>query len=556
MKKAFKTIRKCVDVAEPLDTCLIRRGRYHESIQISQKSHIILKGYKKDKPIIDGSVVLNPQEGVWSLNEKGICSGTINVDVYQLFLDDDMMTNARWPNALWKENAKGERTVFDETFWGHSADTSLKGEMVEKDGLLADSNINMTDAMAVLNTCSWATSVQRVSFHNPGSNNFQYSDKFEKEGCNFIAGHNRFYLDSKVDLLDNAGEWHFDKTTKILSFMPYKGKCPDPRSDRIRGKTHDYGMIVTDTKNLMVANMTFFASAFVANSNKILTENIFLDSVDFFFPSSSKRMLGKIDVPIWTQINSKLGAQKGYFEIKNCKFAGGEGAALSYKGLKPKIHNNEFLWNDWTGQLSLQMHGGYGTVFGDAVEEEISFNTFENNGCMTTLNPYASTKPKVMFNRVVGTGFGNIQNDGSGIHFQIKAQNEGIIQQNWVYDTPKFGIRTDAATVSANMNLGQKTIIQKNVVFNTNRGFMIKGDNHTIKGNLALREGNDNDDCSLCLVRYLHNFNLKELSPLMNNRSTVENNAAWLADGGRRPGWKPYNGGRWGLPEGAINTYR
>ena len=175
---------------------------------------------------------------------------------------------------------------------------------------------------------------------------------------------------------------------------------------------------------------------------------------------------------------------------------------------------------------------------------------------MTTFNPYASTRPKVIFNRVVGTGFGNIQNDGSGIHFQIKAQNEGIIHNNWVYDTPKFGIRTDAATVSADMNLGEKTDIQNNVVFNTNRGFMLKGDNHTIKGNLALQNRNGNNECSLCIIRYMHNFNLKELSPLMNNRSDVENNAAWLADGGKRPGWKPYNGGRWGLPEGAKNTYR
>merc|ERR1719414_1368779 len=154
---------------------------------------------------------------------------------------------------------------------------------------------------------------------------------------------------------------------------------------------------------------------------------------------------------------------------------------------------------------------------------------------MTTLNPYASTRPKVTFNRVVGTGFGNIQNDGAGIHFQIKAQNEGVIRQNWVYDTSKMGIRMDAATVSANMKLGQKTNILNNVAFNTGRGFMIKGDNHTIKGNLALQNRNGNEECSLCIIRYMHKFNLKELSPLMNNRSLVENNAAWLANGGKRP---------------------
>ena len=549
-RRAFKTVQKCVDTAQPLASCFLRRGRYHESIKISQKANLIIAGYRNERPIIDGSVVLTPKEGAWSMDATGVCSATIDTDVYQLFLDEDMMTNARWPNALWTE-----KTVFDSTYWGHSSEISTPGMMVDKDGLLGNSNLDMTGAMAVLNTCSWATFVSPVDAHTTGSNSFEYSSEFENEFCKFSPGHNRFFLDSKRILLDNPGEWHFDKITKLLSFMTYDGICPDSNSERVRGKVFDYGMNVTDTVNLTVANMTFFASAFIANSENKLTENIRLETINFIFPSSSKRMLGKIDVPKWTQINSKLGGKRGYFEITNCKFFGGEGAALSYKGLRPKIYNNEFLWNDWSGQLSLQIHGGLGTVFSDAQEEELSYNTFENNGCMTTFNPYASTKPKVIRNRVMGTGFGNIQNDGSGLHFQIKAQTDGILQQNWVYDTPKMGIRTDAATVQANMNLGQKTNIQNNVVWNTQRGFMIKGDNHTIKGNLALENQNDGD-CSLCIIRHLHNFNLKELSPLMNNNSIVKNNGAFLADGGKKPGWKPYSGGRWRLPDSNINTYR
>ena len=88
LRKAFKTIQRCVDNAQPLDTCLIRRGRYHESIQMNKKSNLVLKGFKRDKPIIDGTVVLNPREGKWSMNENGVCTGTIDEDVYQLFMDD------------------------------------------------------------------------------------------------------------------------------------------------------------------------------------------------------------------------------------------------------------------------------------------------------------------------------------------------------------------------------------------------------------------------------------------------------------------------------------
>ena len=56
------------------------------------------------------------------------------------------------------------------------------------------------------------------------------------------------------------------------------------------------------------------------------------------------------------------------------------------------------------------------------------------------------------------------------------------------------------------------------------------------------------------LVTYLNRIYCNDIMTILSFYN--ENNAAWLADGGRRPGWKPYNGGRWGLPEGAINTYR
>jgi hypothetical protein len=529
-----------------------------------------------------------PNEGVWSLDAEGVCSGTIDSDVYQLFLDEDMMTNARWPDALWKENAMKERTVFDSKYWGHSSDASTKGVMVDKEGGLGNSNLNMTGAMAVLNTGSWATFVKPVVSHKTGLNHFEYVDDFDKDDnydpeippipermkgsfYSFIPKHNRYYIDSKRNLLNKPGEWHFDTNTKVLSFMPYDGICPHSSSTRVRGKTLDYAINVVDTVGLTVSNLTFFASAFRSDSENRLTEDIRLDTLNFTFPSSSKRMLGKIDLPGWTKVDSKWGGKLGYVEVTNCVFFGGEGAALSYTGLRPRIHNNEFRWNDWTGQLDLYRHGGYGTVYSEAEEEELSHNTFENNGCNNGFNPSFSVKPRVLRNRVMGTCRGDIQNDGAGLHFQIRAQTDGIFQQNWVYDSPKVGIRTDAATVHPNMNLGQKTTIQDNVVWNVARGFRIKGDNHTITGNLALQNGfggglyaEFTSPASLSIIRYLSNWNYhgqRVLSPLMNNNSIVENNSAWLADGGQKPSWlwtTPYKWppAFWPLPDGAINTYR
>ena len=113
------------DAASPGDSCLIHEGRYHEEITINGKQNITIKGYQDERPIIDGSVVLNPlgNNGVWRFNKwKGICGGRIKQDVFQLFLDGEMMTNARWPNALWKD-----KSVFYKQYWGHSDKSSTRG---------------------------------------------------------------------------------------------------------------------------------------------------------------------------------------------------------------------------------------------------------------------------------------------------------------------------------------------------------------------------------------------------------------------------------------------
>ena len=91
---------------------------------------------------------------------------------------------------------------------------------------------------------------------------------------------------------------------------------------------------------------------------------------------------------------------------------------------------------------------------------------------------------------------------------------------------------------------------------------MLKGDYHTIIGNLALQNGmgdntgNDSEGCSLCVVRHLYSNQLQRLSPLMNSHSTVENNAAWFASGGSKPKKDPWGGGEWLMPDNAINTFR
>ena len=250
----YKTISACVNDANATDSCLVREGRYHEEIIVTEKEDIEIKGYQNERPIIDGTIVLKPNNRVkWNFHKwRKYCFGKINQvlnkdangkDIFQLFVDGEMMTNARWPNALWQD-----KTTFDEHYWGHSDPSSSRGLMVDS-GELAKSGLNMTGAMAVLNVGSFNTFVKPVLWHEPGTNNFTYEDNFGK--IKFVPRENRYYLDSAIQLLDNPGEWHYDKSTKILAFMPFNGTCPDGKSDSVRGRVMDYSMTITKTKGAL-----------------------------------------------------------------------------------------------------------------------------------------------------------------------------------------------------------------------------------------------------------------------------------------------------------------
>ena len=401
------------------DSCLVKAGRYHEEVEIKNKNDITIMGYGNERPIIDGTVILTNSQngGKWKMNTKtGVCSGKINSDVFQLFLDNDMMTNARWPNALWSD-----KTSFSNKYWAHSAMSSTRGKMVDDGhadgGLgLAGLGLDLTGAMAVLNVGSFNTFVKPVEDHNANQNWFKYDDDFGD--INFQQDHNQYYLDSHLALLDNPGEWHYDMDTKMLRFIPPTGKCPTA-SDAVRGRTIDYAMEITKSKGIKLANMDFFASNVMAEGTTKRTDevaDITLDSLNFDFPSSSRRMLKEFAVPKHTRLIAK---GFGYVNVINCKFFGAEGSALEYWGSPAKIHNNAFEWCDWSGQMGLVANGGYGTVWSSPTgkNEEFIGNTLWYNGASAG---YRSGKtPTVSDNMVVGQADGLLMNDGSGIQIQV-----------------------------------------------------------------------------------------------------------------------------------------
>ena len=392
-------------------------------LSIENKTDLTIKGFQDERPKIDGTVDLvnNANNGEWKFNSNtGVCRGKISHDVFQLFLDGEMMTNARWPDALWSD-----KTVFQNDYWAHSADHATRGVMIDNGHAgLAASGLNMTGAMAVLNVGSFNTFVKEVLWHEPNEDSFTYDDDFGD--INFQPDHNQYYLDSSLELLNQPGEWHYDMETKMLRFIPPNNGagCPSKDSGAVKGRVIDYAITIKKSKTILLKNMDFFASNVMAEGTQKKVDevaDITLDSLNFDYPSSSKRMLKDHSVPKHTKLIAK-----GFGEVNviNCKFFGAEGSALQYWGAPAKIHNNLFSWNDWSGQMGLVANGGFGTVYSSPTSwnEEFIGNTLYYNGASAG---YRSGKtPVVSDNMVVGQADGEIMNDGSGIQIQVIHQLE------------------------------------------------------------------------------------------------------------------------------------
>jgi len=513
---AFKTIGRCLEeVKSEGGDCFVRQGRYREQLEISGVRDTLrpvrIVGYQEEVSIWDGTYSIHPDQ--WTLDpQTGACSAEIDRDIFALFLDDDLLTPARWPNALWSD-----KTVFLVDHWRPTQEGSDRGLVVDES--LATSGLDMTGAMAILNIGSWSTFVAKVDSHQEGSDQFTYNDTFGD--IKFQVNHNHYYMESKLALLDAPEEWFYDSTTKLLRVIPPHGKtCQD--LSNLRGRIMDYGLTITDSTNITIANLTFFgANINVDGDNHEAVSDIIFDSINFLFPSSSHRMLGDVSYPLVTKLESDRN-RGGPVSVLNCTFHGAEGPTLQILASNSLVSNNLFTYNDWAGQNMGDTDEGQGVVASKTNDGIFSYNTLAYNGVSKGLH-YSGRRDEIYMNHILGQCWGTIQNDGAGIQISPGAQDGVVVHHNWVHDSPKKGIRFDGSC-PPDQGCGIHGYLGYNVAWASwdNKELCPKGENHTVEHNTAFDTDNE---CSLCVLPNLGDN-------LMNNNTVVINNGATVMAGG------------------------
>lgn len=292
----FRTLQKCADVALAGDTCLVRAGVYRETVTLPRSgaagAPITFKAYNGEAVTISGADVVTgwsihtgqiyraPMG--WSLNvRQGSPSYQITND--QVFVDGQMMPEARWPNIPPSVvtrlsnayNARAASASVANTYTATYSDPALNGFA---SNFWQGAKINFVPGWkAVSATCD-------VTGSAPGSVAFQCNPDPAADGARFTwddqvgskyrpSAGNPYFLWGKLQALDAPGEWFRDAAGTLYLWAP-DGASPAVHSVEARRRLWAFDARGKDYISL--EGLTLFAATVRTDSN---TDHLLLQSL-------------------------------------------------------------------------------------------------------------------------------------------------------------------------------------------------------------------------------------------------------------------------------------
>jgi len=457
----FQTIQHAADLMQSGDNCYLRGGTYDEEIQINNlhgtsSDPITFTNYQDEPVILDGTI---PITSSWTVHDGNIYKTTLTVDVWQLFVDREEMVMARWPNAGFVDGSIWNQ----EEHWAHGDENeSVNGTEVDDPHSGADLtslSFSIEGALAVMNIGSFRTWTRSVDSHGAGNNSFTYAPVPESA---YRTKHHYYFLEKKLEFLDQESEWFFNHETNELYFWPPDNA--DPNNLNIRGKVQSYSFQIENSDYIELKGLHFFASTFKMDNSDYMV----VDSSNFLYPSCYKRMLGVVD----TEPEMTLITGSSNCTVSRCAFRYTDGSAIETYGGNNTIENCYFYHIDYTvTDLSSVMTtirmGGSNNVFRQ--------NTLHRTGASSGINP--GDLSIVEYNDMYDTGY--LQSDGAIVHLMVGQQPGSKTRYNWLHDSPKYGVRFDGD------GDGTQGLMHHNVSWNIKTGHMVKGHHHYVYNNTS-----------------------------------------------------------------------
>jgi hypothetical protein len=384
LAQPLRTIQHCADLAAPGDICTVHSGVYRETVRPTRSgsatAHVRLEAATGECVTVSGADVL---AGSWSQYQGSIYVAPVSINFIQLFVDGQMMNEARWPNA----------TVDDLVHMpmSHSGFTCASATgMVGPDLPAGD----WTGAYVfVVPGQQWVSWTRKIATYDVASKTMTWTTAINNPVALTPRGNDLFFIFGSLALLDAASEWYLDSTQgKVYLWAP---SGSSPASSVVEVKSRDWAFDLSAVSYVEVAGFQVFGAAINMNGDHCLVQG-----VQMRYPTHTRETEG-YDTAFVAPINTVGGSFNTVHDASYTLVGQGimvthygqsmDGVEISHNtvtrtardglsiggssDLISTLTNSHFTYNHISQVMSLGQDGGtIHTSFFDATSSEIAYN--------------------------------------------------------------------------------------------------------------------------------------------------------------------------------------
>jgi hypothetical protein len=499
----FRTIQHAADQIQPGQTCIIRGGRYQETVRLKKSGvaglPVTFISAADESVTVDGT---DPVDGDWISDNGRLYRIPLDQSTDQVFFQDRAMTPARWPNMTFDENWD------DRKKWARTEPGTERGRVIAAD--LAGLPESLIGGQIFIKVGKGNNAFTRdIIAHSAGQSDLRWDDQnfydaprlTGEDGRSerirtFGLENNRFFIFNHRTLLDAPQEWFYSKSTGELLFLPPGETVPE--SGEVRVKRRVYGFSGDQVEHLEIRNIHFFACSLEFTGARDLT----IDNCQFIHPYELHTMRDNQQAkndqrPVFLQGERCV--------LRKCLVKYAPGTSIHVVGRANRIENCMVTEGCRHGRhgdpnVSLEYDRARGNRLrdGDGINQRWAYTTSEGN----TISRSTICMGGGIGVYLPGPGPGTAEynhlfnlglycSDVSALYIP-RGQNRAWsgFHHNWLHDNNGIGMRCDQD--------GQQVRFHHNVVWNCKAGGKANGYEFQIYHNTVLI---NNPDHPLLMVR-------------------------------------------------------
>lgn len=344
----FKTIQRAANVVKAGDTVLIRGGTYRETVRPANSgnasAHITFKNYNAEPVTISGADVVSG----WGNYSKSIYKAPQSWDMgfgeNQVFVDGQMVVEARWPNTS-LDIAHPAKATLDKV----NGSTFYDSAITQASGTWDGATIHFLAGQ------EWVAQTGSVTKSVAGQLNVSYKSM---GGDAVPQAGDRYYLTGKFSALDSAGEWFRDPSSGQLYL--WTPNSDHPAKHVVEARAREWAFDLRLRSYIDIQGLKLFSAGVISSAS---SNHLSLTNLDVKYPSHFTLMSTGWSRPNTTGIvlqgdsnvlsNSVIAYSAGHgvvidgrdSRVENCVVYGaaynaGDDAGIRATGMRQTITNN------------------------------------------------------------------------------------------------------------------------------------------------------------------------------------------------------------------------